>query len=71
MDVLADLGDGGVKGPECALADESRVRGAFAPRRIGERVGQPLDEREAATSGMGHGGRCKYPSAMTVHRAAG
>src|SRR5262249_4335046 len=44
VDVLTALGENAVEGPEPYIADESRYCRALAPRGIGERVEQPLDQ---------------------------
>jgi hypothetical protein len=44
VDVLAPLGEDAVERPERDIAEENRDRRALAPRRVGERIEQPLDQ---------------------------
>ena len=51
VNVLTALRDGGVKRPQPHIGDEDGDHRALAPRRVGKRVEQPVDNREAAAPG--------------------
>src|SRR5262249_23757015 len=58
VNVLAALGHRAIKRPERHVAEENHNHRALAPGGVGERIEQPIDEREAAAAALRHSRHC-------------